>query len=555
MPGSCEVRLRLVGAVVLPALVLAVGLISTPRWATAQIISPGKLSTAHEGLEGMGNCTQCHQLRSPGVDPNRCLQCHQVLAGRIERGQGYHGLLQETDCGACHKEHLGRDFNLVRMDPDTFSHASTGYELAGAHEQASCRACHTPELISDPALQEELAGTSGLSRTYLGLDRRCGSCHAEEDPHEGQFESRDCGACHGETEWVEAAAFDHAETAYPLEGAHRSVDCGGCHVSERSAGGDVLIRYTPVDASDCSSCHEDPHAGGMRGRCVTCHAPTGWDRVSSAAVEAGFDHGSTGFELMGGHARAGCRACHSPARASAPGVVLSFGAGARGQAYPVPAHETCAACHVDPHDGVFDDRGCDTCHGQEHFVPPDYDRAKHEMEARFELEGAHVVTPCSACHEAGEGEDRVLTFRFEDPDACAVCHSSDDPHEGTFGRQGCDLCHGSDVFQVTAFDHGLLEAAEWSGSCGSCHAPDDPHGDQFEGRDCGTCHTTEAYAIPDFDHGTTSFPLEGAHARVDCSSCHRAEPGPGGVAVVRYRPLDTDCRACHGGGGGGRFEA
>ncbi|MFC1791799.1 hypothetical protein ACFL0I_04970, partial [Gemmatimonadota bacterium] len=90
MPGFSE--LPLLRALLLAGLVIP--LAASP--AVGQVISPGKLSAVHTHLEGMGNCTQCHQLRTQGVDATRCLQCHQPLARRIREGTGYHGGLEET---------------------------------------------------------------------------------------------------------------------------------------------------------------------------------------------------------------------------------------------------------------------------------------------------------------------------------------------------------------------------------------------------------------------------------------------------------------------------
>ena len=39
----------------------------------AQIISPGKLSAAHASLDGMTNCTQCHELGKKGASDAKCL--------------------------------------------------------------------------------------------------------------------------------------------------------------------------------------------------------------------------------------------------------------------------------------------------------------------------------------------------------------------------------------------------------------------------------------------------------------------------------------------------
>ena len=545
MPGFSDLQRPL--ARFLFAYTLLLGGLGTPFNAGAQLISPGKVSTAHKDLEGMGNCTKCHQLRTRGVDGERCLSCHIALSARIEERTGYHGQLQDRNCGSCHKEHLGRDFKLVRMDPDTFPHSAAGFDLVGAHSQADCRACHTPDLVVAPVVLEEMKNPGGLARTYLGLDPACASCHRRENPHREQFAGRDCGVCHTEMEWEDPSDFDHTQTSFPLQGRHGSVECAGCHVPEQLSGGSESIRYTPVEASDCSACHESQHPSQLRGRCDGCHVPNGWLQVNRTAMESTFDHTSTDFELVGAHGRLECAACHQGGRASRTGIELVFPAGVRGRSYPVPEFGSCVSCHVDQHQGVFEDKSCDTCHGPDFFDPPDYDRAQHEMEARFLLTGAHEVTPCSACHEVGEGDGVGFVFRFEDPGSCLACHQPDDPHEGAFRTDGCDGCHSTSAFLVDPFDHRLLNESGWTGVCVDCHADEDPHVGQFTNRACNECHETEAFSIPVFDHETTSFPLEGAHDSVPCSDCHKKELGPRGQSMVRYRPLEQTCTACHGG--------
>lgn len=177
----------------LPILSLALG---GPRRAGAQVISPGHLAEAHRDLEGIGNCTSCHRLGSRGVDPVRCLSCHQALGRRIEERKGFHGRLEEKDCGTCHVEHLGTDAPLIRLDADTFPHSSTGYTLEGAHTALPCRTCHTRSLVSDEEVIQELSGLGGLDRTFLGLSQECAACHSAENPHSGQFGDRSCGTCH-----------------------------------------------------------------------------------------------------------------------------------------------------------------------------------------------------------------------------------------------------------------------------------------------------------------------------------------------------------------------
>jgi hypothetical protein len=128
----------------------------------------------------------------------------------------------------------------------------------------------------------------------------------------------------------------------------------------------------------------------------------------------------------------------------------------------------------------------------------------HGLRTGFALDGAHCVASCEACHaplrQADASGRRSARARGED---CSSCHS--DPHAGQFADRGAT--------------------------------------------DCARCHT----ALGDFgsglrfDHQKDSrFPLDEAHRRLDCSACHLPQTLSGGASVVRYRPLGTSCKDCHG---------
>lgn len=519
-----------------------------PSATAAQLISPGRLSQAHAHLEGMGSCTQCHRLRNRGVDRERCLDCHQPLARRIRDGVGYHGRLREPDCGACHKEHLGKDFRISHFSVDTFPHDSTGFALKGKHLQTECRSCHDPSLIAASDVTEFKGEANALERTFLGLPTRCGDCHQEEDPHREQFQERDCSSCHDEEEWPVARDFDHSRTSYPLEGRHAQLECGACHQEEENPAGSFR-RYRPLDFAGCQSCHDDPHGGELPGRCDGCHRPQGWDRVRRDRVESVFDHGVTGFPLEGAHIRVDCRICHTT-EPGPEGIRLTFAAGEPGsRSYPRPNSDSCGACHLDPHHGTFTNRGCEACHNGEAWLPTEFDTDRHDRESAFRLDGAHRVTPCTACHPAGDGGVGPFRMRIPEYGDCSTCHHEDDPHEGAFGNEPCQTCHGTEAFLMETFNHERVKVREWIRTCDACHGDGQPHGDQFAGRQCGTCHGTTDFRIPEFDHSSTRFPLDGAHREVPCNECHGMEELPGAPDrfLVRYRPLDTTCSACHGG--------
>jgi hypothetical protein len=467
-------------------------LVLVPRTVPAQLISPGKLSSEHAELEGMTNCTSCHALRTRGIARDRCLACHEPLAERIAAGSGLHSGTEYEACASCHREHLGREYALIRWEPAEFDHASVGFELEDAHETLDCRDCHTSTRVRDVKVRTSLVPYAALDRTYLGLGTACVDCHEIDDPHEGGFDPRPCSDCHDQVDWKGASAsFDHDETRYPLTGRHRSVGCNDCHRSDSFRG----LRF-----ASCTNCHTDPHHGGMQAACSSCHATIGWDDVSREAVESGFDHARV-FPLEAAHASADCASCHDPGPQTAGTIEITYRPETLGHAWPAPVTEAgCVACHIDLHRGELARDGaagrCADCHTQAAWYPSTFDVARHEVETSFPLIGAHAATPCIACHEAPLGEGQ-FTMR-------------------------------ADV-------------------CADCHGADQPHGDQFEGRGCDSCHGADSFRIPDFDHSATDFALEGAHESVACSSCHREEPRPGGGTLVRYRPLAAaGCSDCHG---------
>ncbi len=547
--------------------------------AQAQLISPGKLSRAHQDLEGITNCTSCHRLGNKGVDSGRCLDCHTPLKTRIDGGRGFHARLADRNCADCHKEHFGPAFQLVRLDTARFDHAETGFRLTGAHTRAACRSCHRPALITAADVRAFKGRHGALERTFLGLGTRCLSCHEPDTPHAGQFAAEDCTTCHTTDQWDGAARFDHGAARFALAGRHRQVDCEGCHPRATAPGGASFTRYEGLAFANCSACHRDAHGGAFGADCRGCHTPDGWQQIRNFAEDR-FDHAATGFDLVGRHARLDCAACHARPARQDPAIRLAFARGTEGRTYPRIQVEDCLSCHTDYHAGVFAEApggtGCDNCHGQDAWFPTAYGLDRHNAQTRFALTGAHLATPCTACHR---GDAPTPVFRFDDL-ACGACHAADNPHGAQFadaeGTTACEGCHTPDGWRLDAFDHeatgfsltGLHATVACAAchtpqpdaqgravqqfrglptDCRGCHAPDDPHAGQFEDRPCAECHTTQGFAAASrsFDHNRTRFPLTGAHQQAACGQCHRTETAPDGAPFVRYRPLGLACKDCH----------
>jgi hypothetical protein len=481
---------------------LAVSVV-VPRPVDAQLISPGKLAQAHASLEGMSNCTQCHDLGKPGISNTKCLACHVPLRDRVQAREGLHATYGNRSCAACHKDHFGTDFQLVRFDTAGFDHKKVGYELKLSHRAEGCRSCHKPDLVVDPAVRAYATRHRVLGRTYLGLGTGCTDCHKQDNVHGTQFGTRTCSACHDEGTWEKAPLFSHDSSRYVLTGRHREVQCEDCHKPQRVAGvAEPVTRYAGVRFQSCTNCHADYHKGAMPQRCEQCHSTDGWRALKNkSAFETGFDHDArTDFKLVGAHAPLACASCHDPRRRATATIRMTWAPAQLRAMYPAPDATSCLSCHVDAHDSTFvkspGGANCASCHNETTWLPSFYDLARHNRET-YVLTGAHVAVPCVQCHQPVRPG---APPRFRVPaQACADCHRTSDPHAGQFGARACT-----------------------------------------------ECHTTEQFKIPVFDHAKTRWPLDAAHRDVACAKCHTVTQGPNGIPYTRYRPLETTCRACHG---------
>lgn len=461
-------------------------ILGLPLSALAQL-SPGDLSQPHEGLEGISNCTSCHEL-GEGPSADKCLECHQLTKRELDQKQGYHHQLvnvQGKSCFGCHNEHAGRDFELIHWETSEsqFDHSVTGYVLEGRHATLPCRDCHNPALI-----KTDLTGIEkdkDLTRTFMGLATNCLDCHRDE--HRGQL-GNNCQTCHNPEKFKPAAGFSHDKARFLLTGKHAVVDCAKCH--KQVEDGSIAVspqvtyaHYKPINFANCTDCHKDVHRGKFGADCNRCHNNSNWKQVAANQ----FNHDSTTFPLIGLHQKVPCEKCHK-------------GGALTGRL----AHGQCLDCHTDIHREQFvkrEDKGaCNGCHNEQGFMPAIFKTADHDK-TEFKLVGSHLAQPCVACHKRAVSNDgtEYRNFRME--------HSS----------------------------------------CLSCHQ--DRHAGQFTGSDpvknCTTCHNESNWHELNFNHDIDSrYRLAGAHQKVACIGCHKTEP-IGDLATIRYRPLAQQCKDCH----------
>ncbi len=511
-------------------------------------ISPGDLSKSHSNLEGMSNCTQCHELGTKVTD-QKCLDCHTEIKSLMNQDKGFHASSQveNQDCVKCHSEHHGRNFDMIRFDTNSFNHNLTGYELEGAHKKVDCRECHTPKNISDSKLRKR-------KDTYLGLDDACLSCH--EDFHQGALPVN-CLQCHSMESFTPVKKFDHDQADFKLRGKHTTVDCKECHKTTIKNGKEFQ-QFTGLAFEDCKACHKDPHNNQLPGNCAQCHTESSF---STFVGKGNFNHNATGFNLKGKHKTIDCFSCH--AKTSSPTQVF--------QDKIVAEENNCVQCHTDPHENKYG-QDCAQCHKEESFIAlKKMDFFDHSI-TDYPLEGMHKEVDCKECH----------VERFSTPidfSECKNCHQ--DYHKGEFAENGvspdCKECHSlNKKFDYTSFtisDHQNtsfpLKDSHLATPCFACHVDEasnrwtfanlgndcidchtNIHKDYLSEKyipknDCTSCHGSESWDLINFDHSVTNWPLTGKHIEVSCKKCHFEISAENKIISQNFSTLDKDCISCH----------
>lgn len=510
-------------------------------------ISPGDLTNAHAKFEGMGNCTLCHELGNK-VTNAKCLDCHNEIKSLINQDRGFHAnsQVESQNCTKCHSEHHGQKFDMVRFEEQNFNHNRTGYALEGAHKSVDCRQCHIPENIKNSEIRKR-------QDTYLGLDTKCLSCH--NDFHQGALPT-DCLSCHQMDAWTPVTKFNHENADFKLRGKHLIVDCKECHKTTIKNGKEFQ-QFSGIPFNDCKSCHQDPHENKFGQDCNKCHQESSFLALRDMDF---FDHTVTDFPLEGMHVGVDCRKCHTESFSN-----------------PIDFSQ-CKNCHNDYHEGEFVENeispDCKECHSlQKGFEFTSFTIADHQN-SDFPLDGAHIATPCFACH-VDEASDK---WHFRNiGETCIDCH--DNFHEEAISENfmpnnDCASCHGSESWDAVNFDHSQtdwpLTGRHTEVSCSSCHfefsekneiisqnfvnlsndcasCHDNVHEDSFAINgvtDCNRCHVTTSWLPEKFNHNETRFALKGKHEEVDCRACHEVN-NENGERTVIYKLNKLECIDCH----------
>lgn len=315
--------------------------------------------------------------------PAACTACHTTLA-RVAQRTGratvpasveFGGLKRE--CASCHDDVHRADLGVAceachtteKFAVAAYTHKTNTAFFAGAHQPASCAACHvrsapasmaelTRERTVTPAAVPAATITTNTATPVHGFlagtrftaaGQACAGCHA--DVHLGQVGAA-CEKCHNvaTAKFAVTAAFTHATTTFALGGKHGAVACEKCHTSQTGAfpaGAGTAVRLTGITTT-CVTCHADVHLGQLGTTCETCHT----DQTFKLTTYAHKNPKQRAF-FAGPHLKAACSTCHAPAAATFPG---GKGTAVR---YTVPTE--CTSCHRDVHNGQLGPK-CGDCH-------------------------------------------------------------------------------------------------------------------------------------------------------------------------------------------------
>ena len=283
----------------------------------------GPVPFDHEGhakwAELGEGCVMCHHFTPEGELHPTCQVCHELAYKRQDiRKPGLKGAYHrqcmgchrewshDTKCSACHLPRIGEegvagqspedvtsDDLIGKMHPPIpapvvelyltitnpedpeektnvhFHHErhtdAYGFSCAECHKGDSCAQCHDPELAD-------------LQRRMPEAERHstCSTCHDTVDKER-------CDACHIDRSAPQPAAFDHANTGWPLKSYHGKKGCRACHKD---------VPFTKLDRT-CTTCHSD------------------WEPDS-------FDHAITGQILDENHEEIDCADCHKDSQFDRP---------------------------------------------------------------------------------------------------------------------------------------------------------------------------------------------------------------------------------------------
>lgn len=285
----------------------------------------------------------------------------------------------------------------------------------------------------------------------------------------------------------------------------------------------------------------------------------GWNRATTdyACSRCHYNDAAFASRANATHAAVSCSACHV-----APGARGAFDAAVDGAANlrvqffhgtrpagtgTFVANESCLTCHRVVTSGVMLARGI---------------RMRHS-------DVLGIGYACTDCHNTAGHGDKVSRPRFPDMSQCIMCH------DGVTARNGCSLCHSTDVGTATRqpgdqyvkayIPVDTCRGCHSMAPCIKCHGLELPHSQEFidgyharrallEPTVCVRCHkaATDCAGCHQFQTDSSGLPID-PHAKSEAAfvTWHAAAKGQGLGSCschLKLRQIDRTqfCLYCHG---------
>ena len=493
-------------------------------------------------------CATCHSSTESSVTAavaagiSDCAACHALGGGSASHLTQHADVALAAECAQCHEanivsEHLSNArTQSTPLSCDT-CHASadatvTAAILAGGADCASCHDAPHADLgpahtaLDVPSATCAGAGCHGngdaLALHAQRPEGACAVCHA--NPARGDLTagklSTSCGGCHTTSgvDYHTNMAVHYAPDSYET--------CGPCH----HGWGSTPLRGPDVTrhAGGCTTCHDGTRdLAGITTTCANCHAQEGVDYhtrtvlvhspLDPGSLECGRCHGTTDVRVV--HAGVGCQTCH-----------VTYG---------------CPECHSmhngAPGTALLSGLSCSRCHttsGVDYHTSFEATHTFTAMEAGCQSAGCHTnaLVPVHTPY-VGPGNEYP-----QYADACALCHTNDDPSripaQATADCVSChaDVASGHEPLHATAVATATLPGT--GASCGDCHAANlitehaKPHASSAA-PGCDACHPSPRDTVSTFD--PTACAQAGCHAPGTATAVHSGAPAahanPGGACA------------------------
>ncbi len=219
---------------------------------------------------------------------------------------------------------------------------------------------------------------------------------------------------------------------------------------------------TDMQSDKCLACHEKiadrmensvGYHGTFSGPCIACHTEhMGEEGPIQDFVEETFNHDLAAFRLTGKHKDIACKTCHQ--KTNGVQVVTSF------IGHP---HESCTACHEDPHSGALGGE-CTTCHSSQGWKGREL-LFDHNVHSSFTINALHASVACADCHKDKNFKPMKTT--------CVACHTDyADAMQGRWdGHQEKPDAHAGLVKCVDChtMDRRSEQDRDFRAQCARCH--------------------------------------------------------------------------------------